>query len=393
MFGFEKRIKRCAGIGPAVLAAVALAAAAGWSTVPQAGSVFQHPRPSDPLAGRLEWALGEAKGSASKAGYRIGFSIRRLMGERSYIGSVQVWRGRNKIPLEELIYGIRTPTEKFISDDRALKEAAARALDGADGLRKPEKKVTKEVAVLMEFRPGAGSGLEKVEISNMTLAVDLAGMPLFWLGPAVDAESIALLRGYYEKAGAGKTKEHLLWAVSIHQSPDLVVPFLEKALNGREPEGVRQEAAIFLGEQDDPRALAVLKNVLASDPSQEVRKNAVWGLNEMTSAAAEDLLIETALKANDGEVRKEAVQALAEKATRKSVAALEKIVFDDKETEIQKHAVYAFADLPDKEGLPGLIKIAKTHHNPEVRKAAIYSLGDSKDPAAVKALIDIVKGK
>ena len=393
MFGSKTKIKRVAGIGPAVLAAVAFAAAAGWSAAPQAGKVFLHPRPSDPLAGRVEWAFGEAKGEAFKGRYWVGFSIRRLMGEHSFIGSVHISRRASVPTLEELIYGKRTPTEKFISDNQALKEAAARALSDAEGRRGPDIKVMKEVAVLMKFSAAGARGPEEVGISNMTLSGDLEGMPLIWLGPAADAESLAMLKGYYEKAGPEEIKEHLLWAVAIHQKPDLVVPFLEKVLSGSEPEGVRKEAAIFLGEQDDTRALAVLKKAIASDPSLKVRKNAVWGLNEMTLVAAEDLLIEIALNAKEGEVREDAVQALAEKAGHKAVAALDKIAFDDKETEVQKHAVYAFADLPEKEGLPYLIKIAKTHHNPEVRKAAIYALGDSKDAAAVKALIEIVKGK
>ena len=393
MSGSVKREKLTAGIIAAVLAAVAIAAAAGAAQARQAGNVIRHPRPTDPLAGRLEWALGEAKGDAFKGGFWAGFSIRRLMGEHSYIGSIHGSGRGTGFTLEELIYGKRTPTEKFISGDRALREAAERALEEAEGRPRTEAKVTKEIAVLVRFPAAGGREPAHVDISNMTLSGNLRGLPLFWLGPAADTESVALLKGYYEKAGSEKAKESLLWAVSVHQNPDLVIPFLDKILNSREPEEIRKDAAIFLGEQDDPRALDLLKKALASDPSSEVRENAVWGLNEMTLPAAEDLLIETALKAKDGDVREHAVQALAEKASRKAVAALEKIAFDDRETEIQKQAVYAFSDLPGKEGLPYLIKIAKTHHNPEVRKAAIYALGDSKDPEAVKALIDIVKGK
>jgi len=274
-----------------------------------------------------------------------------------------------------------------------LRAAAERALQEAGGRPRLEAKVMKEIAILMRFPAAGGRDPADVEISNMTLSGDLDGLPLFWLGPAADAESVVLLKEYYERARTERAKERLLWAVSIHQSPDLVIPFLDKILNSREPDDIREDAAIFLGEQDDPRALDLLKKVLASDPSSEVRENAVWGLQEMTLPAAEDLIIETALKTKDREVRENAVQALAEKASRKAVAALEKIAFDDRETEIQKHAVYAFNELPGREGLPYLIKIARTHHNPEVRKAAIYALGDSKDPEAVKALIDIIKGK
>jgi hypothetical protein len=357
-----------------------------------AGQVIHHPRPSSPLAERADWAFQEAGKAQFGKGFWVGFSIRRLMGEHSFIGSHFSGSSDRKLPLEELVYGKRTAAEKKISGEQAVREAAEKALTSAER-GKPERTVLKDIAILMKFASAAARQPEMVTISNVSLSASLQNLPLLWLGPAEDVDSLSLLKKYYEKATTDRTKEDLLQAIALHRNPAIVVPFLERILNGREPVKIRADAAAYLGEQNDGRALEILTRTIRTDASLEVRKNAVWGLTEMELPAAVDALIDFARNYSEKDIRTEAVQGLAEKATKQAVRTLEQIVFSDKDTEVQTQAVHALADLPSKEGLPYIIRVAKTHTNPEVRKAAIYSLGDMNDPAAIQALVDIVKGK
>ena len=351
--------------------------------------VIRHPAPNGPLAGRLDWALQEAAKIRPGKGFWIGFGVRRLMGEHSQIG-MNVCFTSESPSLEEMIYGRRPAAERKISPEQEVKDAARHALDPA-APGGGERKVIKEIAILMKFTPTETRKPQSVSISSLSFGVSLEDLPLFWLGPAADDDSIRLLENFYGPAASKELRSSLVEAVALHRKADLVVPFLERILNGREPESLRAEAAEFLGDQDDVRALDILRRTVRTDASLEVRKGAVSGLTEMDLPAAADVLIDLALNGREAEVRDEAIQGLAEKATKATIATLEQLATTDKDTEIQKQAVSALADLPAKGGLPYLIKIAKTHPVRDVRIEAIEALGDFHDPAAVKALVEIIK--
>jgi len=357
-----------------------------------AAQVIYHPQPNSPLAGRFDWALQQARKDGLGKGFWVGFSIQRLMGEHSFIGSYFCGPSGRNIALEELIYGRKTASEKKISGEQAVKDAAHQALLSAER-GKPERTVLKDIAILMKFASTGTRDPGSVTISNLSLSASLQGLPLIWLGVAEDKDSIPLLKDYYDKSTAEKARAGLLQAVALHRNAALVVPFLERILKGRDADSIRADAASFLGEQNDGRALEVLRTTIRTDTSLEVRKNAVWGLTEMELPAALEALIDFARNYPEKKIRVEAVQGLAEKATKKAVSTLELIAFHDADAEVQIQAVDALAELPSKEGLPYLIRVAKTHGNIQVRKAAISFLGDMDDPAAIQALVDIVKGK
>jgi len=380
------------GIKKALAPILAVGLVAGLSLRLALGQVVHHPRPESPLAERVDWAFQEAGRAGLGKGFWVGFSIRRLMGEHSFIGSHFRGSADRKLSLEELIYGRKSAAEKKISEEEAIREAADKALASGDR-GQPGRKMAKDIAILMQFASAAARQPEMVTISNISLSVPLQSLALLWLGPAEDTDSVSLLKKYYDKAATERMRQTLLQAVALHQNATLVVPLLEGVLKSRESVKIRADAASFLGEQNDGRAVEILIRTIRTDTSLEVRKNAVWGLTEMDLPAAVDALIDFARNCPEKDIRSEAVGGLAEKATQKAVKTLEQIVFNDKETEVQTQAVHALADLPAKEGLPYLIRIAKTHANREVRKAAIHSLGDMNDPAAIQALVDIVKGK
>ena len=400
MVGFNKTLRLISALGLTLALAGALAAS----------QIIRHPAPSGPLAGRLDWALQEAAKSSAGKGFWVGFGIRRLMGEHSQMGmNVSFTSG---VPaLAELIYGRRPLVESRISAGETTGATAGKASDPF-GTGRKERKVLREIAILMKFGApetpraigatratgasgvGSATGARKpqsVSACSLVYGVSLEDLPLFWLGPAADDDSIRLLQSYYGPDASESLRASLAEAVALHRKPELVVPFLERILNGREPEKLRVDAAEFLGDQDDTRALDVLRRTVRTDASLEVRKGAVYGLTEMDLPASADVLIDLALHEREADVREEAIQGLAEKATKATIAVLEQLVAADKDVEIQKRAVSALADLPGKSGLPYLIKIAKTHPLRDVRVEAIEALGDFHDPAVAKALIEIIK--
>lgn len=352
-----------------VLGALLLSALGAAAAAPVASRVLRHPRPESPLAERVEWALGEAKRLSLQDGFWIAYSFRRLMGERSIFGFYGGWPLRGRPTLGDLV----SPSPP-LPDDEVLRRAAEEALARSGPRRQPERTVWKEIGLLMKYASPKEGRPAELHMSNLSLPVDLEGLPLLWLGPAQDNDSIPYLKGLYERTAAAELKNDILYTIGLHRNPDLVVPFLERILRGPNPDSLRGNAASLLGEQQDERAVLILKMTVRTDLSAEVRGEALSALAETELESAEDAVIDVALHAGNSRLREEALSALAEIASRKSVTTLEHIALDDPDGEVQERAVDALAELPANEGLPLLILIARTHPKPAVRKAAIDAL-------------------
>lgn len=367
-----------------LLIAVSLAGGGAAASRPPR-EVVRCPSSGLTLAARLDWGLKEASVREYTAGYWGGYSIRRLMGEHSSIGSFNCGTA-DEPTLEEILTGKRKEFPALTTQ-----QTARRALAEMSGKHELEAKVWKEVAILFRFDKGKQRVVSRVDMSNLDLSFDFEGLPLLWLGGAEEGESLAWLKSVFAASPTEKVKKEILAAVGIHQSPALVLPILGAVLRGRESVHVRKDAAFWIGEQPDPKACEILLAAARSDPSLEVRKHAVFALSQVDLEASVDGLIALARGADSVEVRKEAVFWLSEKASKKALATLTELAERDPETKVQEQALFALSEFHDPEALTALIRVAKTHPNPQVRKRAIFLLGDSGDPRAVDALVAIIK--
>ncbi len=359
--------------------------------------VFHHQNPTAELVEKWDWALQEAERLELKAGFWIGYSIKRLMWEHQYIFSTNVHiTSSTYFPhspmgdsLEKILSGKVTYTP--LSDEEKVKLKAKRALADLEKKRDSEQKVWKDVAILYKFGSVSSRVPETLHVSNLYLPFDPKGLPIFWLDEAEDPQSIAILSSLYERINREDFKKRVITIVGLHGTSEQAVSFLEEVLSSRDSDSLRARAALELGDQDHERAVQLLHQTAKNDRSYEVRKKSVYGLEDINLPSAADALIGIAQNCKESEIRKRAIDCLADIATKKAASALKDIASKDGDTDIQKRAVYALEDFPDNEGIPYLIDIAKTHHKVIVRKAAIYCLGDSDDPRALQALIEIIK--
>ena len=355
--------------------------------------LIRHPGAGTALGPRLEWAFHEAKTRQYGSGFRVGYGIRKLMGERSFIGSWNHDRSRSTEPtIEEVLSGNRK-VEPLIPRAERLSRTAREILDDLEVDRAAEKKVWKDVAILLRYEGNGSMDPDKVEMSNFELNFDFQGLPLIWLGDASDDQSLTLLRGLYAGTKREETRKHVLAAVGIHNTPALVIPILESVLVSRDADELRKDAAFWIGQQDDPAALKVLRRAARTDRSCGVRKGAVFAISQVELEAAIDELIDLARTADNAGVRHEAVFWLGQRASKKAGAALVEFATKDGDSRVQEQAVFALSQLPENQGVEPLIKIARTHPNPHVRKKAVFWLGECHDPRALEALIAIIKGK
>jgi hypothetical protein len=361
--------------------------------------VLIYPGPERPLVERIGWAQEEARAKGLGTGYWVGFGIRRLMGEWTFIGWHSGGPSGRRLTLDDLISGRKTPLEKRVAKDQAVRGTAAQELAAGKPAavlwpgEKPERQVWKDLGILLLVSNPPPGFPKDVRVSSLAGEFDFGGLPFIWLGMAEDAESLAYLIPLYGKAPNEEDRLAVLRAVALHRNAPLVVPFVERILSSKQSDTIRAEAAECLGEQADPRALEILLRIIRNDASTEVRERAVWGLTEMELPAAAAALASLALDGPDREVRCEAVQGLADKATMETVRVLEKIASTEKDPEVRAEAIRAFADLPGKGGLPYLVNLVKTHADPGARKEAIGAIGEIGGPEAVKILTEMVRQK
>jgi HEAT repeat protein len=362
--------------------------------------VFHHPRSTDELNERWDWAIQEAKKQDIKDSFWIGYSIKKLMGEYSFISSSSHYSFRGTHPflshieddtLEKVLY--KRDTSLVLSGEEQVKLAAKIALAEIENRRRPGRTIWKDVAVLFKFESRSSPVPEAIRLNNLTLPFDLEGFPLFWLHKTEDEESISLLTSLYRRSIPAQLKKRILSAIGFHGSSELVVPFLDEVVKSKESDSIRGRAASELEDHETEQAMKILHETAKNDRSFDVRKKAVSALEDMDLPGATDVLIDIARSAQHTGIRERAISSLAEKASEKVAATLEDLAYEDDDTEVQKRAVYALEDLPDGQGIPYLIKIAKSHWKGIIRKKAIYCLGDSGDPRALQALIEILKEK
>jgi HEAT repeat protein len=364
----------------------------------QDGQVKHKPRSIKTLGAGWAWGMTEAGKLKSKNGFIIGYTIRRLMGERSFTGSWSMSDKRKS--LNELVYGVKLPNPYGYMGDKSIQEMATGMLKEKKSPKGKEKKILKDLALLFFFN-AKGTVCEQIKVSNMELVVDLEGERLYWLGPAKTAESVAMAIDMYRK-GIKKSgtfsasdlfdlKKRLIMAVAMHQNDPAVFPFLKGILIGKEDGELRGKAAFWLGESQVPAAAKLLIHTALNDSSEEVRKKSVFGLYLHRSQEATNGLINLARKASDRDVRKKAIFWLGQKAVKRSAEILADVVYNDKDAGIQKSAVFALSQLSDGKGVSSLIKIAKTHKSLTVKKKAIFWLSQCDDPRALDTIVQLIE--
>jgi len=368
-------------------AVIGLAAAAGPRSNRPPSEVVRPPDGAAPLQAKFDWALGRPAQAPAGRAFWVGYSIDRLMGERSHIGSFHDGgRGRD-LSVADILAGRKEPSAADISG------AARAALDEIESRGKPEKQVLKELGFFFKFESGAAPVLTDVNISNLDLAFDFEAVPLYWLGKTEAGESLPLIKRFFARSGDNEVREGLLAAAGCQGAPALAVPFLAEVLGGDAADDLRKDAAFWIGQQNDAEGLRLLVRAARSDKSEDVREGAVFSISQVELPAAADELIALARSAEKKDVRKQAVFWIGQLASEKAGPALEEFARKDGDIDIQEQAVFALSQLEDNQGVEPLIKLAKTHPDPRIRKKAVFWLGECDDPRALETLIAIIKGK
>jgi hypothetical protein len=228
----------------------------------------------------------------------------------------------------------------------------------------------------------------KIRVASDDCTLDAGGLAFVWLTGVKPTESVALLATYvrgsgFEDHGDRSVGNGALAAIALHAdaSADRA---LESFVRPEQREGLRRQAAFWMGAARGNAGLIALQHMAKTDPSSDVRAHVAFALSVSHEAGALDEMIRMAHDDTSTHVRGQALFWLAQKAGKKAVGTITGAIENDPDTDVKKKAVFALSQLPKDEGVPKLIEVAQTNRNPAVRKQAMFWLGQSNDPRALQ---------
>lgn len=338
-------------------------------------TVLRAPDPSQPLAQRWDWARNQAR-QLNRRLYWIGYTIKRPVWLEH---AVYVDRGTEVVGENITISG------RMYGNFQGFMFRGVRLgpLTGAGD--------SDDIALLFGFTDQSGKPvLTHVHVASAYLPVDFRGRSLLWLGSATDAQSLPIVQDLFAAASNPDLREDVVSALGIHGSSDVVVPLLARLLTGREADGVREQAAEWLGFHPSPAAVVALSTAARTDVSGDVRRRASEALGDNTLPAALDSSIAIARTAGDADARRAAVEGLGQKSDDRAHTALVSIAQTDRDEDVERAAVEALGELSSGRGLPALREIARNHRSSDVRRSAVETLAEHLPPAEAIALLESI---
>jgi beta-lactamase regulating signal transducer with metallopeptidase domain len=248
-----------------------------------------------------------------------------------------------------------------------------------------------------------------IRLRSPTAPIALSGRTFVWLGVASTEESLAMLRRLYAAFEDPELRSEIAAALTLHADREQVLQAVGDLMRDEASPVVRSEAVEWL-----PRTQAaggdivrLLQQTVSSDPSMDVRREAVTSLGNLDSQEALQLLralgassperelrLEAvdALAAHGGvelldlgrtstymDVRKEVVEQLARKRTSGLVAILVQFQTNDPAREVRREAVDQLARLAEDgsaEARDALVRAMQSDSDPAIRSEAAEALSD-----------------
>jgi HEAT repeat protein len=228
----------------------------------------------------------------------------------------------------------------------------------------------------------------KIRVASTDCTLDAGGLPFVWLTGVKSSDSVAQLATYVRGSEFDDHGDHglgngALTAIALHADA-AADQMLESFVKTDQREGLRRQAAFWMGAARGKAGLDSLQRMAKTDPSSDVRAHVAFALSVSHESGAVDEMIRMAHDDTSSHVRGQALFWLAQKAGKKAVGTITGAIENDPDTDVKKKAVFALSQLPKDEGVPKLIEVAQTNHNAEVRKQAMFWLGQSNDPRALQ---------
>jgi hypothetical protein len=166
----------------------------------------------------------------------------------------------------------------------------------------------------------AGGRVSDVRTYSSDCPIDAGGRPVLWLSGITPAESLAFLRTLVPALD-----DDALAAIAQHEGPGSDALLMEFARDARSSER-RSQALFWLAQVASRKAVGEIDRAIALDPETEVKKRAVFALSELPADEGVPHLIELARHHKNPAVREQAFFWLGESEDPRALALFEEVL-------------------------------------------------------------------
>lgn len=145
----------------------------------------------------------------------------------------------------------------------------------------------------------------------------------FWSGAARGAGGYALLAEVLDGELDAELRRHALFALTLSSHPGALARLHRAATVDRDPE-VRGQALFWLAQTGDDRAAGWILEVIEGDADREVREQGVFALAQLDDGASH--LVRLLREATEPGIRRQALFWLGQSDDPRALAALEKVL-------------------------------------------------------------------
>jgi hypothetical protein len=178
-------------------------------------------------------------------------------------------------------------------------------------------------AISQHDTPRADDLLE--QLTRPTEPVKVRERVVFWLGASRGARGLQILKNIVAHEENDAVRDKAVFALSISKQPEATEILAQTAKRDSSPH-VRSQALFWLGQKAGTRAAATIQNAIENDPDSEVKKKAVFAMSQLPKDESIPKLIEIARTQRDPAVRKQAFFWLGQSNDPRALAFFEQVL-------------------------------------------------------------------
>jgi len=171
-----------------------------------------------------------------------------------------------------------------------------------------------------------GGRVERVRTFTEDCALDAGGRRVLWLDGVAAPESVGLLVGLlFDPGRSGRIDNEALAALGLHDAREALAALLDLAKRHPSGD-VRGGALFWLAQRAGSEARAAITRAIEEDPETEVKRRAVFALSELNGGEGVPLLIDLARHHKNPAVREQAFFWLGESEDPRALAFFEEVL-------------------------------------------------------------------
>ncbi len=167
--------------------------------------------------------------------------------------------------------------------------------------------------------------VDSIRVSPAHCSLDLGGLTLHWLTGVSAAGSLDWLATLTAGASARRLENRAITAIALHGDPGVTERLIALARDGQE-RAVRSSALFWLSQRAGDRAARTISEAIDRDPDTAVKRQAVFALSLLPPRDGVPRLIDVARTNKNPAVRKQAMFWLGQSEDPRALAFFEEVL-------------------------------------------------------------------